>query len=212
MIDKTPSPMRVETYTSVRDLILSGSLPEGSRIVESALCQKLGVSRTPLREALFRLEQEGLVRQDLARGFSVLPLSAREVREIYPIIWTLERLALELTESFDVGALKKLNQSLESERAPEKQHEIDDRFHAELLAACKNKRLLKQIAVLKQAAQRYELAYMRYCNKIGTSVEHHRQLVEALSDQDVARSGQLLEKHWRFSMQTLLDWLDWQGE
>src|SRR5688572_24496804 len=114
MTQKTITPRRAETYVSVRQLILNGELLDGSRIVESSLCDQLGVSRTPLREALFRLEQEGLVRQDLARGFSVMPLSAREVREIYPIIWTLEVLALELSEgNFDIAALRKLNRTMQ---------------------------------------------------------------------------------------------------
>jgi DNA-binding GntR family transcriptional regulator len=211
MAQQTATPRRMETYASVRELILSGELPAGTRIVESGLCEELGVSRTPMREALFRLEQEGLVKQDMARGFSVMPLSAREVREIYPIIWTLEVLALQLAENdIDVNALKSLNRSLRKSNLPEKQHEIDDRFHEELVAGCKNKRLLKQIEVLKQAAHRYEMAYMRFCDKVETSVEHHDELVTALEQRNVKKALRLLEDHWRFGMESLLKWLDWQ--
>src|SRR5579884_1831884 len=104
MAKQAISPRRVETYEIVRDRILNGDFAQNSRIVESTLCDELGVSRTPMREALFRLEQDGLVRQDQNRGFSVMPLTAREVREIYPIMWTLEILAVQLAESrTDVG-------------------------------------------------------------------------------------------------------------
>ncbi|MBX9692190.1 MAG: GntR family transcriptional regulator [Cyanobacteria bacterium] len=190
---------------------MSGAIPEGSRIVESALCEELGVSRTPMREALFRLEQEGLVRQDLSRGFSVMPLSAREVREIYPIIWTLEVLALQLTEGdVPIDVLKNLNRSLKKSNNPDEQHEIDDNWHERLVYGCKNKRLLKQIEVLKQAAHRYELAYMRHSDKAHTSVEHHTRIVKALDQGKMKEATRLLEAHWRFGMQTLLDWLDWE--
>lgn len=90
----TKLPLREELRQAVLQRILRGVLPPGSRIIESKLSEELGVSRTPLREALLHLEQQGFVRSDLARGFSVEPLSQQEVREIYPIIWTLEGLAL----------------------------------------------------------------------------------------------------------------------
>jgi DNA-binding GntR family transcriptional regulator len=166
-----------------------------------------------MREALFRLEQEGLVRQDPARGFSVMPLSAREVREIYPIIWTLEVLSLELAEgNVDLEKLKSLNRSLQKARDPEEQHEIDDRWHEALVAGCKNRRLIKQVEVLKQAAHRYELAFMRYTNKVGTSVEHHKEVLNAIEDGNQKKAARLLEEHWRFGMKVLLDWLDWKEE
>ncbi len=213
MTQQTPVPRRKETYTSVRQLILTGALPADSRIVESALCEQLGVSRTPMREALFRLEQEGLVRQDLSRGFSVMPLSAREVREIYPIIWTLEALALQLSEGYvPINALKNLNQSLSNSTDAEARHEIDGDWHENLLSGCKNKRLLKQIEVLKHAAHRYELAYMRHCDKLNTSVEHHAEIVDALDAGNIKEAARLLEEHWRFGMHTLLEWLDWEDK
>lgn len=205
------NPLRTETYDKLLQLIMAGDLPEDSRIVESALCTQLGVSRTPLREALFRLEQEGLVRQDMSRGFSVMPLTAREVREIYPIIWTLEVLALELADGLvDISALKALNRSLQNSKTPEKQHESDDMWHEEIIAVCKNKRLLKQIQVLKQSVHRYEMAYMRHCDKLGTSIEHHQEIVQALEHRNPKEAARLLEEHWRFGMKTLLDWLDWE--
>jgi len=211
MTKQTFAPRRMETYEVVRDLILSGELADGSRIVESTLCEELGVSRTPMREALFRLEQDGLVKQDPARGFSVMPLTARDVREIYPIMWTLEVLALQVSaDDIDIEALKTLNRTLQKTTKPEKQHEIDDLWHTTLIAGCKNKRLLKEINVLKQSAHRYELAYMRYCDKLGTSIDEHTGVLKALEESDVRKAGRLLEEHWRRGMNSLLDWLDWQ--
>lgn len=205
------TPRRLETYEAVRDRILSGELAPSARIVESTLCEELGVSRTPMREALFRLEQDGLVRQDPARGFSVMPLAAREVREIYPIMWTLEGLAVQLgADNIDIESLKRLNRSLQKATRPERQHEIDDEWHRALAAGCRNKRLLRQIDVLKQAAHRYELAYMRYCDKLDTSIDEHEGVLRALESRDKTNTVRLLEEHWRRGMNNLLDWLDWQ--
>jgi DNA-binding GntR family transcriptional regulator len=213
MPEQSVRPRREEAYQTVLDLILKGTLREDSRIVESTLCDELGVSRTPMREALFRLEQEGLVKQDLARGFSVMPMNAREVREIYPIIWTLEVLAIKSAErAFNIDGLKALNRSLQKCTSPDKQHEIDDQWHDQLIAGCKNRRLHKEIAALKQSAYRYELAYMRYCNKINTSIEHHKEVLDAIENDEIKNATKLLEQHWRFGMKTLLDWLDWRGD
>src|SRR5271155_3714457 len=82
----------------LRTLLIEHHLEPGARLVEAQLCSELGVSRTPVREALFVLEQEGFVKSDPARGFTVRQLNAQEVRELYPIIWTLEILALKLTD------------------------------------------------------------------------------------------------------------------
>ena len=81
------APIRAELSRIVRERIVEGELAPGTRIKESRLAEELGTSRTPLREALINLEQEGFVRSELAHGFSVEPLSGREMRETYPILY-----------------------------------------------------------------------------------------------------------------------------
>jgi len=88
------APIRTDLRRIVLERIVSGTLAPGVRIKEARLAEELGTSRTPLREALIKLEQEGFVRSELAHGFTVEPISGREVREIYPLLWTLETLAL----------------------------------------------------------------------------------------------------------------------
>ena len=193
------------------ELILSGELAAGARIVESALCEELGVSRTPMREALFRLEQEGLVKQDLSRGFSVMPLSAREVREIYPIIWTLEVLAQLAEGSIEVDTLKSLNRSLQKSNSPQKQHELDNRFHETLVSAGARTKIARYRG-LATVSRSLRDVYMRFCDKVGTSVQHHDELVESLEQGNTRKASRLLEDHWRFGMKTLLNWLDWDEE
>ena len=85
----TREPLREQVHRAIVGRILREDLAPGARISDSVLAQELGVSRTPVREALLRLEREGFLDVDVGRGFFVKPLSAGEVREVYPILWTL---------------------------------------------------------------------------------------------------------------------------
>ncbi len=209
----TRKPLRDQIYQLVLDRLLRGELPPGSRVVESELAGELGVSRTPLREALFRLEQEGFLQADLARGFTVVPLTAREVREIYPIIWTLECLALSSigqTERVPLKELEQINVDLaQGQEDPADKLTLDSRWHEVLLRNCPNRRLLQMITSLKQVAYRYERAYMREAALVETSVEQHRLISDALERGDLAQAATLLEQNWRFGMNALLQHLDW---
>src|SRR4028119_956924 len=93
----TRVPLREQVHHAIIGRILREELAPGARLSDSALAGELGVSRTPVREALLRLEREGFLEVDVGRGFFVKPLSAGEVREVYPILWTLEVLALRTT-------------------------------------------------------------------------------------------------------------------
>jgi DNA-binding GntR family transcriptional regulator len=202
------APLREDIRQIVRDRILSGELAPGSRITESRLAAELGVSRTPLREALFNLESDGFVRSDLARGFSVAPLSVREVRESYPILQALESLALRSIGQLAVAAapeLRKINQELGAVAGDSARGQlIDHRWHDVLLAACPNKRLLDLIARLKETVSRYERLYMRDASLVAASVAQHLRVIDALESSDLERAVRELEENWRFALEMLL--------
>ncbi|GHO92560.1 hypothetical protein KSF_026080 [Reticulibacter mediterranei] len=167
-----------------------------------------------MREALFRLEQAGFLHADLARGFTVIPLTAREVREIYPIIWSLECLALTTIgrpERVSLASLEQINEELARvQDDPAAKLTLDQRWHEALVQQCPNRRLLQMIASLKQVAYRYEWAYMHETVLAAASVEQHRAIMEALSRGDLAQTSALVEENWRFGMNALLQHLDWQ--
>lgn len=202
------APLREDVRQIVLDRILSGELPPGSRITESRLAAELGVSRTPLREALFNLESEGFVRSDLARGFSVAPLSVREVRESYPILQTLEVLALRSIGPLAATVapeLRRINQELAAVAGdPERGQLVDHQWHDALLAACPNRRLLDLIARLKETVSRYERLYMRDATLVAASVAQHLRVIEALEAKELDRAVRELEENWRFALDTLL--------
>ena len=129
------TPIRADLHGIVRDRIVRGELAPGARIKESALAEELGTSRTPLREALISLAHEGLIHSEFAHGFSVEPLSGREVRENYPVLWTLEGLALRASGNavYDVLIeISKINAALAKSTKPEDRISLDTAWHEKL--------------------------------------------------------------------------------
>jgi DNA-binding GntR family transcriptional regulator len=200
-------PLRTDLRRKVLERILNGKLSPGVRVNESRLAKELRVSRTPLREALFQLEREGFVRSDRDRGFSVEPISAREIRELYPMLWTLECLALRLCgprATLAVPSLNRLNNQLRTTRKPKRALILDNRWHEALLGSCPNRRLQDAIQGLRLAIWRYELLYMRELPLVNVSVHQHQEIIKAVKDGDTALALEKLEENWRFSMEELL--------
>src|SRR5262249_60049912 len=130
------------------------------------LAAELGVSRTPIREALLYLEREGLVESDPNRGFFVAQLSRKEVLETYPMVWALECLALDSCQPLtppQIQALRQTNAEMAGVKDdPLHRQELDLRWHQTLLGSCTNERLKEVLAALKQIVRRYECAYIRH--------------------------------------------------
>jgi DNA-binding GntR family transcriptional regulator len=191
--------------------MLRGDPAPGSPINESELSGLLGVSRTPLREALLSLVGEGFLRASPGRGFFVLPLSAQEVENLYPIIAALEGLALRSSpraSSAEIQRLNEINQELAHGRDNWKAAlDADERWHEALLSRCGNERLLETLRMLKYHAQRYESAYMRHSGTIIQSVAQHRAIIRALRRDDLEAAARFLDANWKISQDFLLPWL-----
>ncbi|HVH14012.1 MAG TPA: GntR family transcriptional regulator, partial [Longimicrobium sp.] len=170
----------------------------------------LGVSRTPIREALLRLEREGFLEADVGRGFFVKPLSVREVREAYPVLWTLEVLALRTAAPLTAARraeLDRINAELEAEQDPERRIDLDGDWHRTLLETCGNDYLMGLVSTVKAVIRRYEYAYMQNAGYIPVSTRTHEQIAELVSAGRVEEAVPLLENNWRFTMQSLSEWL-----
>ncbi len=213
---KKSAPSHVRIQEEVLKRLIGQKLLPGERIVESRLCEELGVSRTPLREALFKLELKGFVRSDLSCGFSVNPFSAKEVKEIYPVIWTLEGLAIRLSEPrlpLVVEKLCSINKDFfKAGSSAEKAVLFDRRFHETLTEQCHNRYLLNQLSLSRQLILRYETAYMKEKSRMERSGKQHEQIIEALEKKDLSLVVGLVEKNWRQGMDLILDWLEWDEE
>ncbi len=207
-LPKAPSKrLREDVAPALLRRIINGSLKPGEKVKESRLSRDLGVSRTPLREALLSLEREGLIRSDLRRGFTIEPLSAREVREIYPVLAALECLAIR--SCFDllpllVPQLVKINAAFARSRSPANAQDLDTRWHETLMSQSKNSRLASLLGMLRQSIRRYEHLYMSDLKLIPMSVRQHNAIIDAIQKEDLEALLNGVERNYRFGMQILL--------
>lgn len=199
--------LRQELLPALRKSILLGKLKPGSKIIESRLATAMGVSRTPLREALLHLEREGLVRSDLRRGFTVEPLSAREVRETYPLLAALECFAVRTSAEFIpplLPELERLNAQFRRARSPQQALDLDTRWHDTLMSPSRNSRLTALVTSLRLAIRRYEHIYMSDASVLPTSSAQHDDILAALRARDMDAALTAIELNYTFGMHALL--------
>ena len=208
------TPIRSEIRRVLLDAMLRGDPAPGSAINESELSRMLGVSRTPLREALLGLAGEGFLGASPGKGFFVLPLVARDVVELYPMIAALEQLALRSSpppNTADLRCLEEINTNLASRRKDWRSALASDQaWHEALLSRSPNRRLLETLRALKFHVQRYEGAYMRHSGTIIRSIAQHREIARALRAAETEEACRLLEANWKISQDFLLPWLHGQ--
>jgi DNA-binding GntR family transcriptional regulator len=198
-------------HTTLLSLIFTGELAPGCNIAEAELSTRLGISRTPLREALLLLEQEGLLESRPRRGFSVTHLSANVVGEVYPILGVLESLALRSSDPAAAqGAadeLDELNEAMLAAEHPEEAERADDLWHQRLLRDCENARLLAMIESTKRLAHRYEALFAHEAWDLTASAEQHRDIASALRGGRVTEAAARLEDNWQRGLAVLTQWL-----
>jgi DNA-binding GntR family transcriptional regulator len=194
---------REDVYAHLRDLIVSGALEPETRLRDADLAAQLGVSRTPVREALRRLEDEGLVETKLNAWTRVAPLDTRLPVRLYPILRALEPLALETAFAHfapaDLEHLRHLNANVKSalERGDAKTAALEDTaLHHAWTGACDNPELLSIIAALKTQHIRLEIHYWRGGASALESVAEHERVIAALEAGDLKRARKELEAHW----------------
>lgn len=205
---------RKNLRSQVRDELLarmrSGDVAPGEGINEVQLAAELGVSRTPLREALIALESEGQIESENGKGFRFVPLSAREFEDLAPIMAALEGLALELSPLDELRALGIRLGELAAEFDQEVvEHALviskDDEWHAVMLSACPNERLLTQIESVRGAFHRYESLLVPDDVMIERVAAEHAQIARHLADGDVPGAIAALRDNWIHGMRRILE-------
>ena len=177
-----------KAYTTIKRNIMENHYPPGHQALEQELATELGMSRTPVREALIRLEREGLVELVSRRGMRVIPLSPRDMKEIYEVLTGLETLALSLMDgkdptTVDMDPLEKSLDQMETALTQDDLDawaEADARFHLTLLSLCNNRRLVNMAATLSDQAHRARMMTLRLRPRPHQSNIEHRQVQEAL--------------------------------
>lgn len=190
-----------QVYLEILQRIQQGSIPTGTRLRDTAIAAELGVSRTPVREALVRLAREGILAAAIGRGFRLSPLDPAELREIGSILAVLEPLALEQSPEPTRDRLERLAEvvrRLEQTRGDVAACvELDDEFHRILLEACPNRRLLDLVATLRRSLRRYLHHYLQRGGRVSLSSLQHGKILDALGKGDTAAARLLLERKWR---------------
>lgn len=201
------SPRGAAAYRLILDRILDGDLRPGDAIVESRLAKTIGVSRTPVREAMHRLVLEGFATITSGAGFAISPLTEREAREVYPLIAGLEVTAIE--ESGPLLAtvadqLSSVNKQLSEAKDIETGIELDSLWHDTLISRCGNQRLQGWVRTLRRTIYRYEIMYMADQPLIAQSVKQHAKLIQLVRDGEVEELSTELKRHYRFGMEAVV--------
>ena len=202
-------------YAQLKGRIISNRYPGGTHILEEQLAADLGISRTPLKEALVNLQAEGLVRMIPRRGVLVVPLTADDIIEIYSVLEVLEDLAVRLIGQREDNRadIKALQDDVATMQAALRQDDLDrwaaadEHFHAQLVAASGNSRLIRAARTLLTQSQRFRLFTLRLRENPVKSTRNHADLVKALKAGDVGRARKIHAAQkvgWRGDMLALL--------
>lgn len=196
-------------FEIVRERIVSGALPETVPIRQDALASELGVSKIPLREALARLEQEGLVAGQANRGYTVRPMSALQAEEIYELRIAVEpsaaayaaRHADDRNRAAAVEAFDRLKDGSDADLLDAAAR--NRAFHAALVAAAGRDLTIELVQRLSVLAERYVVAHLRPAGRGDRAQEEHRALLEAWLARDADTVQAMLTRHLNDTIEDL---------
>ena len=191
-----------KVFTQLKNSILAGEFEDGAELREISLSKKLGVSRTPVREALRQLEQEGLVEIFPNRGAHVKGITAKDVEDIFRIRARLEGLCAEMAVSFITQAqLDKLEEIIllskfyEEKKDMEHLLNMDSQFHEILFESCGSKMLEHQLKDYHQYVQKARLRSLKRQERAKKSTQEHEEILEAIKAKDAKKADELATKH-----------------
>jgi DNA-binding GntR family transcriptional regulator len=204
-----------ELVERLRDILIEGDLEAGSKVPERELCERLGVSRTPLREALKVLAVDGLLSLIPNRGAVVRGITVDEINELFPIIGALEALAGELAcaciSGEEIEAIKTLHENMLVEyqaRNLSGYFHYNQLIHEAILAASHNQILIEQYKTLSTRLRRARYFANLSKPRWAEAVAEHVDMLDALLHQDAARLGAILRSHLDRKHRTILDQLE----
>lgn len=195
-------PLHKEVADRIRDMIRKGLLKKGDRIVEKHFCEEMGISRTPLREALRILHKEGLIHLAPNKGAYVAEPSIREIQEMFDVMGILEgacaKAATERMTEANLQRIEKLHQKLEHNyqmRDHEKYLRVNQRYHGLIQEMTGNKALNEVINGLRQKILLYRYRQLYQPERFDKSIQEHRAILEALRRRDPAAAETAMKTH-----------------
>lgn len=199
-----------EAYNLLAKKIIRGDLKPCQRLRVKELSDELGISRTPVREALLQLESEGLVLTKANRWTIVAPINPKEASNIYPIIYSLEELALEEAfekiEQKDINKLRQINEEIKKMHEKNDQFGIikkDNEFHRYISDLSGNDEIYPILQKLKRRVERMELYFFESSESKFTTYIEHLKIIEALEEGNLEKSKKALVGNWTSTIETV---------
>lgn len=212
-------PLRDVVFNTLRRAILKGELKPGERLMEIALAERLGVSRTPIREAMRKLELEGLVVMIPRRGAQVANITEKDLNDVLEVRIGLENLAVEkackrMTDE-EMGRLWIAAKAFErtmSEGNLVKLAEADVAFHEIIYQASDNVRLIQVLNNLREQIYRYRVEYLKEEETRNLLVKEHEELYRAIKERDVAKAREISFHHIENQRKAIIKSIETEGE
>ncbi len=195
-------PLRDVVFNTLRQAILKGELEPGERLMEIQLAERLGVSRTPIREAIRKLELEGLVLMIPRKGAEVARISEKSLRDVLELRRSLEELAIELAcQRMTEEEIDELEQAQKAFREAVDGKDVmlmaetDEKYHEIIYQGTKNSRLVQILNNLREQMYRYRLEYIKDADKRQILLIEHDNIVKAVRGRRVAEAKAAMREH-----------------
>ncbi len=202
--------VREQAYLMLRDWIVEGKFKPCQKLRDKELAEQLGVSRTPIREAFIRLEEEGLIQSKPNSATIVSPIDLKDAAHLYSLVWTLEQLAMR--QAFDsitkkhLKLMSEINENLLAAlhaNNPLKAITADNHFHQIYIELSQNDELQKILSDLKHKLKRIELYYFECVQDVSLSYDEHRHIIQTIQQKNLSATLEAIETNWRASLSRL---------
>ena len=204
-------PLRDVVFNTLKEAILSGKLMPGERLMENQLAEKLGVSRTPIREALRMLELENLVELVPRKGAQVLDITEKDIKNVLEIRCVLESLASELAcqkmQPSTIAELKKQQEEFTEaclSKDYEKAAEADEKFHDLIFNSTENIKLIQIVNNLRLQLFRYRLAYFKVPTTLSVPIEQHNEIIWCIENHMAEKASEIATRHVKKQTEVIL--------
>ena len=195
-------PLREVVFHTLRKAIIQGELQPGERLMEVTQAKKLGVSRTPVREAIRMLELEGLVVMIPRKGAEVAKITVRDLKDALEVRMAIDSLSVKLAcERLDEDDKTEIKQACVAFREAVKSGNVqaivegDERFHNTIYRASKNQKLITIAMNLREQVYRYRFEYVKDFSYHENLIREHDQITEAILKGDVETAQKIMKEH-----------------
>ena len=205
-------PLRDVVFNTLRQAILRGELKPGERLMEIQLANKLGVSRTPIREAIRKLELEGLVLMIPRKGAEVAEITEKSLRDVLEVRRALEELSVQLAcEKITKEEIRELERVAKEFQQVVKSNditeiaEVDVRFHDIIYTATDNQKLIQLLNNLREQMYRYRVEYLKRDGVFPQLIAEHEAIIRHIENNEKEKATEVMCRHIDNQVEAVID-------